>query len=54
MGSCSISGRTGLHVDAELGRFCPVHGEVVLTFGLGAAVVADGAIAVFCSAEVHV
>lgn len=52
--SCSISGRSSLHVDAELGRLCPVHREVVLSFGLGAAVVADGAIAVLCSAEVHV
>ena len=50
----SISGRTCLHVDAELGRLGPVHREVMLSLRLGAAVVADGAIAVLRSANVHV
>ena len=50
----SISGRTCLHVDAELGRLGPVHREVMLSFSLSAAVVADGAVAVLRPADVHV
>ena len=50
----SISGRTCLHVNAELGRLGPVHREVMLSFSLSAAVVADGAVAVLRPADVHV